>query len=174
VLHPGRAAIDACPVCGRPRCAEDARTHGRSGCGVCVATTTARRPASTAEVLVGAGLACLPAAYIGGPIAAEYVDDHIFALIVPALIGVGACWPALAVCHRSGRGLRRIVLAVSVFAAGCGVLGTAMGFRLYPHGPHQILSPWSLVGAPYLCAAGAALVWPYVFGPPRRPDPDEV
>jgi hypothetical protein len=113
----------------------------------------------------------MPTAYLGGPIAAEYVDDHIFSLVVPLVLGVAACWPALVVCHRSGRtggALVRLSLSAAAFAALCAVLGTAFGFRLYPGGPPQVVSPWSLVGLPYICAAGAALLWPLVYGAPKQ------
>jgi hypothetical protein len=127
------------------------------------------------ELVVSAALASMPAAFLGGPIASEYVADHIFSLVVPALVGVAACWPALVVLQRSGRTgrqLRQLTLLASVFAAICGVLGTALGFRLDPGGPPQIVSPLSLVGGPYLSAVLAGLLWPYVYGGPKPPRAD--
>jgi hypothetical protein len=175
VLHPGRVAADHCPVCERLRCAEDAATHGSAGCGICVSAPARRPPATISQVLVGAGLAALPGMFIGGAISADYIRDHIFSLVVPALVGISACWPALVVLHRSGRSgaqLRRLTLAVSVFAAVCGVLGTGFGFRLDPGGPPQIVSPLHLVGGPYLSAALAGLFWPFVYGGPKRSNPE--
>lgn len=172
--HPGRVAADHCPVCDRARCLDDAAQYAGSGCAVCrTAGQDARPPASTLQVLIGAGLAGMPAVYLGGMIASEYVRTHIFALVVPALVGVGACWPALVVCHRSRRGataIRRLTLAVSGVAACCGLLGTALGFRLDPGGPPQIIHPWSLVGLPYVVSAAAAVLWPYAYGGPKLRD----
>jgi hypothetical protein len=175
VLHPGRVAIDRCPVCDRGRCAQDAAAHGALGCEICLGQAPPRPPASTLRLVVSAALASMPAAFVGGPISSEYVSDHIFSLVVPALVGVAACWPALVVVQRSGRTgrqLRALTLAASGFAAICGVLGTALGFRLDPGGPPQIVSPLSLVGGPYLSAALAGLLWPYLYGGPKRPHPD--
>jgi hypothetical protein len=175
VRHPGRVAVDRCPVCERARCAQDVATHAGSGCAVCRTAAALPPPVTSLHLAIAAGVWCLPAVFLGGVIASEYVRDHIFSLIVPALVGVGACWPALVVLHRSGRSaaeLRRLTLLVSGFAGFCGVLGTALGFRLDPGGPPQILSPWRLVGLPYVFALLAGLLWPYVYGPPKRPDPE--
>src|SRR5580693_4281365 len=80
VVHPGRAAVEECPRCGRARCAEDVASYGDRGCGVCLTAEVPRRPPSSLEIAVGAGLASLPAAFLGGWVASQYVDTHIFAL----------------------------------------------------------------------------------------------
>jgi hypothetical protein len=59
-------------------------------------------------------------------------------------------------------------VAIGVLAS---LLGTALGFRLFPHGPHDPLHPFHEVGLPYLCAAIAAVLWPIVLGPPKRAAP---
>ena len=111
-----------------------------------------------------AAIAALPAGLIGGPIAAEYVRVHLFSLFVPALIGLVATWLAGQASYRSGLGAWPVVTAGAV----AGVLGTALGFRLYPHGPHDPLKPLSEVGLPYLCTVGGAVLWSLLLRPPSR------
>jgi MFS family permease len=113
---------------------------------------------------VRAGLASFPVAFFGGWIATQYVDTHLFSLVVPGLIGLAATWLAGLASYRAGAAAAVVV----VIGAVAGLLGTALGFRLYPHGPHDPLRPWSLVGAPYLCAVAGAALWPVVLRPPRR------
>lgn len=174
--HPGRVAVDRCPVCDRARCADDATDYAGAGCPVCSSERQReRRPESTGELLIKAGLAALPAVFIGGDIAKEYVGVHIWSLLVPGVIGVAACWAPLAVLHRSGRTggeLRRLTRVVSGLGACGGLLATALGFRLWPGGPPEILRPWGLVGLPYVVTAAAALLWPYAYGGPKQPEPE--
>jgi uncharacterized membrane protein YeaQ/YmgE (transglycosylase-associated protein family) len=105
----------------------------------------------------------MPAALIGGWIAAEYVAVHLFSLIVPALVGLAATWLVGAASYRRGLGLVPVV----VLGAVAGLLGTALGFRLYPHGPHDPLTPPPMVIAPYLCAIGGSLLWLVLLKPPN-------
>jgi uncharacterized membrane protein YeaQ/YmgE (transglycosylase-associated protein family) len=163
-VHPGRSRFDDCGVCGRSRCIDDARRHGDEGCQACRRPVSARR-VGRAELAVRAGLASIPAAYFGGWIATQYVDTHLFSLIVPALLGLAATWLAGLASYRAGMP----AVAVVVVGALGGLLGTALGFRLYPHGPHNPLKPASLVDAPYLCAVGGALLWLLLLRPPREP-----
>jgi hypothetical protein len=104
-------------------------------------------------------------AVIGGWIYSQYVEVHIFAWAVPILIGVAGSWAA-AVAWQRGGGWARPAIVIGAVAALC---GTAFGFRLFPHGPHDPLHPWHEVGLPYLCTVAGAVLWPVVLGPPRKP-----
>lgn len=161
-VHPSRAAHDQCPVCSRPRCDDDSLEYGGRGCAACLTPTSRKRIASPVEALLSGAQVIVPVAAIGGWIYSQYVEVHIFSWLVPALIGIaGASFGAW---RRRAPFLRQPALVGAV----AGLLGTAFGFRLFPHGPHDPLHPWHEVGFPYLCAVVAALVWPLVLGPPRR------
>jgi hypothetical protein len=161
-VHPARRAADACPVCGRPRCGADAAVYAAAGCAACAVTDAASEPPVTAaEQVVRAGLAAVALAFAGAWVAAQYVDTQYFALIAPALVGLGCAWAASA----AGRGLpMRVVLIVAGVTA---VLGTALSDRLVPGGQNLFL-PASHRLPPYLAAVVGALAWPVLFGPPRR------
>jgi MFS family permease len=122
--------------------------------------------------LVSAAAPVVPVAAIGGWIYSQYVEVHVFSWLVPALIGVAGSSASSALAQRrtpsTARRTSRVPLLMGAIAA---VLGTALGFRLFPHGPHNPLHPWNEVGLPYLAAAIAAVVWPLVLGPPRRAEP---
>ncbi|HVV77599.1 MAG TPA: hypothetical protein VHC43_16385 [Mycobacteriales bacterium] len=164
-VHPGRAARDRCPSCDRPRCDDDATAYGDRGCGACQVESDERRPRSRSERLIAAGLAGIPVAVVGGWIYSQYVEVHIFSWLVPALIGVAGS-STCAYAWQRGGGLSRPAVAISAVAA---VLGTAFGFRLFPHGPHNPLHPANEVTFPYVCAALGAVLWPIALGPPRKP-----
>src|SRR2546428_12518060 len=70
VAHPSRPAVDHCPVCERPRCGADATGPGCAVCGG--ALVGARRPASDAELVVRAALACHVIALVAGVGLQEY------------------------------------------------------------------------------------------------------
>jgi hypothetical protein len=165
--HPARPAHDRCPRCLRPRCDADAGRYGDNGCAACVAAPRVARPAGRLELTVRAGLAACPVVLVGGWIATQYVYDHIFAEVLPGLLGL-ACGLAanLAAPHRD----RWAVVATAAISVAAAVLGTALGFRLVPGGGQSVLHPFGVVGAPYLCAVGGALAWPVVFPAPRRRD----
>jgi hypothetical protein len=119
---------------------------------------------------VRAGLATVPVAILGGFIAQEYVEVHIFSWLTPALIGLAASWAASAAVARTA-----VRWFVPVFAAvAAGLLGTALGLRLYPNGPNVVLHPFSLVGWPYFGAVVGAVLWPLVVGGPRRAASDDA
>jgi hypothetical protein len=164
-VHPGRPAHDSCPRCGRHRCAADASDFGERGCPACAEVRRTTRAWTHPNSAIAAGLAGVPVVLIGGWIASQYVDVHIFSLLVPALIGVAGTSAATSAWRAPGRSWPAVGIG-----ALAGVLGTALGFRLYPHGPHDPLRPWRQVALPYLCAAVAAVVWPFILGPPRRRD----
>jgi hypothetical protein len=161
-VHPARRAADACPVCRRPRCGADAATYAAAGCAACaVSNQPSDRPVPPAERIVRAGLAAVALAFAGAWVAAQYVDTQYFALIAPALVGLGCAWAASA----AGQGLpTRVVLIVAGVTA---VLGTALSDRLVPGGQNLFL-PASHRLPPYLAAVVGALAWPVLFGPPRR------
>jgi hypothetical protein len=109
----------------------------------------------------------MPASLLGGLMAAQYVYDHLFSWLFPALLGLAATWLAGIASYRQGLGTTAVV-AIGAFAS---LIGTALGFRLYPHGPNLVLSSWSLVGLPYLAAIGGAGLWSVMLRPPnRRPE----
>jgi hypothetical protein len=162
--HPGRPAHDRCPRCDRPRCEADAELFGERCCGACRDELNAPAPAGRLELLVRAGLASVPAVFIGAWIATEYVEDHLFSLIAPALIGLAASWAAGFAATRGGRPAPLSVVVGAVAA----VLGTALGFHLVPGGWQSVLRPLNVVGAPYVCAVLGALAFPILFGAPKK------
>jgi hypothetical protein len=165
-VHPGRVARDRCPNCGRLRCDDDVAEYRDRGCAACLLEVAARRrPRSAAERAISAALSGIPVAVIGGWIYSQYVEVHIFAWVVPTLIGVAGSWAA-AVAWQRGGGWARPAVLIGAIAALC---GTAFGFRLFPHGPHDPLHPLHEVGLPYLCTVAGAVLWPIVLGPPRPP-----
>jgi MFS family permease len=137
-----------------------------------VANQALTRVASPFAALVSAAAPVVPVAAIGGWIYSQYVEVHVFSWLVPALIGVAGSSASSALAQRrapsTARLTNRVPLLMGAIAA---VLGTALGFRLFPHGPHDPLHPWHEVGLPYLAAAIAAVIWPLVLGPPRRAEP---
>lgn len=109
----------------------------------------------------------MPAALIGGLMAAQYVYDHLFSWMFPALLGLAATWLVGLASYRRGLGQ---VPVIAIGAIG-GLLGTALGFRLYPHGGNLVLDSWSLVGPPYIATIVGAVLWSVVLRPPnRRPE----
>lgn len=164
-VHPSRVARDRCPNCDRPRCAEDALTHGAGGCAACVVEAVASQPRTFRERVIASGLTVVPVAVIGGWIYSQYVEVSTFSWLVPALIGVAGASASTTVWQRGG-GWSRPAVMIGLVAAVC---GTAFGFRLYPHGPHDPLHPWHIVGLPYICAVAGSLLWPIALGPPRKP-----
>jgi uncharacterized membrane protein YfcA len=84
--------------------------------------------------------------------------------LVPALIAVAGSSTGFVGRQQESRWRPMLVGAMA------GLLGTALGFRLYPHGPHDPLHPWHEVGLPYISVVVAAALWPLVLGPPRRPE----
>lgn len=162
-VHPGRTRYDDCPTCGRARCVDDARRFGDRGCNACISESTAVR-ASAFDLVVRAGLAAMPVALVGGWIAAEYVEVHLFSWLFPMLVGLAATAVAGLASYR--RGLDTV--PVTIIGAVAGLLGTALGFRLYPHGPDDPLTPWSEVWFPYLCSVIGAGLWSVLLRPANR------
>jgi hypothetical protein len=153
--HPARPARQICGRCGRLRCDADAAAFGPSRCGVC--ERDARdRPVGSVELAVRAGLGGLWVALIGGWIATQYVEDHIFSLVVPALVGVAVAWAANLALGRHRGAARAASTAMAIIAA---LLGTGLGFRLVPGDAQSVFHPLDVVGAPYLCAVLGAAAW---------------
>jgi hypothetical protein len=164
--HPARPAHDQCPRCSRPRCDADANRYAEAGCAVCEAAPRPTPPAGRLEVAVRASLASFPVVVVGGWIATQYVGDHIFAELLPGLVGLACGFAANLGGPPRDRWAAVTLATISVAAA---VLATALGFRLVPGG-QSVLRPFSVVGAPYLCAVAGALLWPVLFAAPRRLD----
>jgi hypothetical protein len=115
---------------------------------------------------VRAGLASFPVILAGGWIATQYVYDHIFAELLPGLVGLACGFAVNVVLPRRER--RAGWVAASV-AAAAAVLAAALGFRLVPGGRQSVVQPFSVVAAPYLSAIIGSVLWPLLFAP-RRAD----
>lgn len=162
--HPGRPAVDACPVCDRPRCGADRSAAPGGGCTVCrggggpaAAPGTAAGPR---ELLVRAALAANAAAVGWGYVTAEYVGADLFQYLSPAVLGVlcGGAATAAAAGPRRPPLLTQVRLVAVLFA----VLGSALGFVL--EGTYSALSSSPDVLVPYVITAAAAWLW---TAPPR-------
>jgi hypothetical protein len=166
--HPGRPAVDTCPVCSRPRCGADQVAAPGGGCAVCLGAVPNRRavarsvPSATRrELLVRAALAADAAAVAWGYVTAEYVGSELFQYFSPAILGVlcGGAATAAAGTPRRGPLSNQVRLLSVVYS----LLGAALGFRL--EGTYDVLSTRSDVLVPYAIAAAAAWLW---TAPPRR------
>lgn len=169
--HPGRPAVDACPVCRRPRCGADrADASLDGGCTVCRAVgarreqARARRAADNQERLVRAALAANAAAVLMGYVVAQYVQAELFEYLAPMVLGLLCGFAATTAAGNPGPGAlaARVRLVCAVYA----LLGTAFGFVL--EGTFGVLSSSSDVLLPYLVAVGAAWLW---TTPPKRKAP---
>jgi len=146
-------------VCARPRCGADASSHASAGCVACVGATRTAAP-ETGELWVRAALAALATAFVGGWIAAQYVDTQYFAVVAPGLVALACAWAAAAAAP--GVPVRRPV-AIAIVA---GLLATGLSDRLVPGGQNLFLPAGHRI-PPYLTAVVGALAWPVLFGPPR-------
>ena len=161
-VHPGRPAVDACPVCGRPRCAADAVAPD---CAVCRTRAPrpdrVRRTARDRELLVRAALASNAVAVAMGYVVAEYVQAEGFQYAAPVILGLMCGWAATSAAGSPGPGVlaNRVRLVCVVYA----LLGTALGFVL--EGTYGVFSTASDVWLPYLGAVAAAWLW---TTPPKR------
>lgn len=159
--HPARPAVDACPVCGRARCAADAATAPGGGCAACLGVPdgAAVRPVDDLERLVRAALGGYAAALAMGLVSSEYVGAGLFAYLTPLVLGVLTGEAA----QRAGAAPRRGPLARAVrgVAALLAVLGTGLGFVV--EGSAAPLSGEAVL--PYVAAVLGALVWTV---PPKR------
>jgi len=165
--HPARRAVDACPVCGRPRCGADVAGYARAGCPSCATARPAAPSPGLAELAVRAGLAAFAIALVGGWIGTQYVRNKGFSLIAPALVGIAVAWAASAA---AGTAPRRLT---SALAAAGAVLSAALAFRVYAAGGLSPLHPAGRVLPPYAAAVAGVLAWPLLFGPAKkRPEGD--
>ncbi len=162
--HPGRPAVDVCPVCSRPRCGADRVSAPGGGCAVCLGEAGARRrrypPATGPEILVRATLAAQAAAVSWGYVTAEYVGAGVFRYLSPAVLGIlcGGAATAAAGTPRTGVLTTRVRQLAVVYA----VLGAALGFVL--EGTYRVLAGSLDVLVPYAIAGAAAWLW---TAPPR-------
>jgi len=164
VAHPGRPAVDLCPVCERPRCGADAT--GR-GCAVCRAGERAvsASTGSGLEVVVRAALGAAAVAFPSGWVLAEYVSSPVYLKYLAPVIAGMACSAAASAAAGSPRQsvLRSRVRLVAVFYA---VLATGLGFVL--EGTFGVFTASPDVLLPYVAAAGAAWLWAAPPRPRRR------
>lgn len=166
VAHPALLGVDACPVCGRARCAGDVATFGATGCVLCSRDAGARRPVALPAlvVLLRAGVIGAIAIFPGGWILRQYVNVQYMSVAGPAVFGL------LASAVVSAAGLRAVpgrwwTLGVAVVSA---VLGTALGFRLFGT-PVTPIEPLRQVWLPYVASLIGAVAWPLLFGVSRQP-----
>ena len=172
-VHPVRPAVDACPVCGRPRCSADAAAAPGGGCLACGARpgdAPVVRPPDRLERLVRAALASTAVALPGGVVAAQYVGAQLFAYLTPFVLGVltAAAAQAAAGAGRTGGSTGPVRLV----AAGYAVLGVALGFVLEQS--EDVLDPRTLL--PYAAAVAGVVLWtlpPRAPRAPERPDTPE-
>ena len=159
-VHPLRRAVDACPVCARPRCAGDAAEAPGGGCSACGGRSSTAAPSGpdAREQLVRAALAAYAVALLGGVVAAEYVGAQLFAYLTPFVVGVltAAAAAAASAAPRTGPVAARVRLVAVAYA----VLGVALGFVL--EGSQGALAGRSLL--PYAAAVLGVVVWTL---PPR-------
>lgn len=165
--HPSRPAVDACPVCERPRCDADRSLASGGGCTVCgggdkpVQVDPVRRKARNRELLVRASLGANAAAILWGYVTSEYVGAEWFQYLSPAFLGVLCGGTATAAARNPAPGvLSNRIRLVSVLYA---LLGTSFGFVL--EGTYPALSTSSDVLIPYAIAAAAAALW---TTPPKK------
>ncbi len=151
-VHPARPAVDACPVCARPRCGPDADTAPGGGCAACLGRGAAPRTRSPEplELLLRACLAAYAAAVGMAFVVSEYVGAGLFAYVTPFLLGVltGEAAQRAVGTVRPDRGVRGL-------AVGLAVAGTAVGFLL--EGSAGLASAG--VVPSYAAAAAGALLW---------------
>lgn len=158
--HPGRPAVDCCPVCERPRCGADVLP---TGCRLCVAPGDqgpVRREAGHLERLVRAALAAFGAAMAGSYVTQQYVEATWLQYFAPAVLGVVCASAAVAASGhpRPGRLAQQVRAAAALYA----LAGVANGFVL--EASHAPTSADPVVLVPYALAAGAAWLW---AAPPR-------
>ena len=160
--HPGRPAVDSCPVCARPRCGTDAADAHGGGCAVChgVTEVTAHRAPSRLELLVRGVLGAELTAVVWGFVEAEYVQAGVFQFLAPLVLGAFTGGVALAAAGqpRGADGTRMRVVAVV-----CALLGCAFGF--VQEGTFTAFSTSQDVLVPYVLAASACWLWTL---PPKR------
>lgn len=164
--HPGRPAVDECPVCNAPRCGNDAAAAPGGGCLACQgeAAADAVRPGEVPlrEGLVRAALAALPVAVAGGAVTSEYVGTGLFGIVTPFLVGVVCGAVAVAAAGRVPR--PRGLAAVRLVGVLLALIATAYGFRFVVGGEDPFGPAGSRIG-PYAAAAAGAWLWTV---PPRR------
>jgi hypothetical protein len=161
-VHPGRPAVDECPVCDRPRCSADAAAWPDGGCAACegVRPQPPTRRAVTRETIVGAAAASHVAAVFAGAVSSQYVQVSLFGLLVPVGVGIGIGAAAEAGA-RGARGwaIRAVAVVYALIAVGA-------GFRFEPGGVGPLdLGEIKDVLGPYVCAAVGAWLWTV---PPRK------
>jgi hypothetical protein len=100
---------------------------------------------------------------VGAWIATQYVHTHVFALVVPALVGVGC---AAAATAAAGRGGMAVPLAVAVPAA---LVAVGLADRFVAGGGISAVSPAAQAGPPYLAAVAGAVGWTVLSRPSGGP-----
>lgn len=157
-VHPALPAVDTCPVCRRPRCANDAALAPGGGCLTCEGVRPRSGPPPLdLRALVGAGVLCGIVTPVVGKVASEYVGAGWVGWTMPVFAGVAVAIAAEAGARRKRGRLLRIVAAVY------SVLAIAVGLA----DPRAAGSPFTPVGRVLgLYALAAATAW-FWTAPPR-------
>ena len=157
-VHPSLPAVDACPVCGRLRCAPDAHAAPGGGCLACEGRVTKPGPPPVdLHALASAGAACNLVAVLAGLISSEYVGANWFVglVAVPSFVGIALSMTAESAARKKrGRALR-------LLAAFYAVLAIAIGWAQ----PRAAETAFTLDAVPsYAIAAAVSWLW---TAPPR-------
>ncbi|MCU1600253.1 MAG: hypothetical protein JWO22_962 [Frankiales bacterium] len=154
--HPGRPAVDTCPVCERSRCGADAAEARGGGCAVCHGVTESRAHVapSLLELRVRGLVAAHLAATLWGFVVAEYVQADLFEYAAPAILGavVGGATLSASGQPRGTEGTRTRLVAALYALLGC-----AFGF--VKEGTFTVFSTSTDVLIPYAVAVGACWLW---------------
>lgn len=164
--HPGRLAVDRCPVCTRPRCGADRLPSG--GCTLCQIApedpAAVRRKPKQPELLVRGVLAAYGTAVVWAFVTAEYVGAGWFQYLAPGLLGILCGGAAVAAAASPRPGV--LLLRVRVASVVCSLLGVGLGFLL--ENPFTRPSLQLDVVLPYLIAAVGAWFWTAPPQPRKR------
>lgn len=150
-VHPVRVAVDACPACGRPRCAADAAADPdrcRADRSAPAARLRAAPVVPGAVLLAAGGLAVYTASLLVAVVASQYAGLGGVSVLVDGLAGVVVGLVGATVAGRAAAvGPPRRALRA---ATALGALVAAMyAVRLTPGGP----APWGSQAEPLGYAA---------------------
>ena len=155
--HPGRPAVDHCPVCSRPRCGADQLPFG--GCTLCLVTPedpiAVRRRPRQPELLVRGVLAAYATSIVWAEVTSEYVGADWFQYLAPGLLGILCGGAAVAAAGNPRRGI--LLARVRAAAVLCSLLGVGLGFLLENPFARPPLDLPTI--AAYVIAGAAAWLW---------------
>jgi hypothetical protein len=157
-VHPSLPSVDACPVCGRARCAADAAAAPGGGCLACEGRTGRAKPPPL-DLRARVGAACLSGivAVPAGFVSSEYVGAGFVGWLVPGFVGIIVSMAAEYGAGPSrGRALRILAIVYSVLAIAVGLHD--------PRASGGVFSPLGHAVGLYAVAAFGSYLW---TAPPR-------